>query len=58
MSNTVCSHIWIVSSWKISEHSESAQELMCEKCGAFVDSDGLSNLRNSYKYDDVPRGTT
>jgi hypothetical protein len=49
MSGQICNHMWIVTSWNISEHSESAQELMCQKCGAFVDHDGLQLLRINYK---------
>ncbi len=56
MVNQICIHQWIVSSWRISEHSKEAQELMCQKCAAFVSHPELHQLRITYAPQQVPRG--
>jgi hypothetical protein len=56
----MCEHIWLVTSWKLSTHSKSAQELMCQKCLCTVDYEGLNTLRCHPKHkvkEPVPRGT-
>lgn len=40
-----CEHVWIVTSWKVEKHSRSAQELMCEKCTAFIKNEELGQRR-------------
>jgi hypothetical protein len=48
-----CEHIWIVTSWRLSDHSKTAQELMCQKCRCIDDSANVSKLRCK----NVPRET-
>ena len=35
----------MVTSWKISEHSRTAQELMCQKCAALIDHETLIKVK-------------
>ena len=44
----MCRHFWNVSSWRISDHSETAQELFCQYCGKIVDHVGMDYLRRNH----------
>ena len=50
----ICRHFWAVSSWRISDHSESAQELFCQHCGKIVDHMGMDILRRNHVLPLVP----
>lgn len=56
-----CDHTWLISNWKIDKHSQSAQELLCQKCAYAVNVEMLNNLRaTSKQHPDqriVPHGT-
>ena len=45
---SVCRHFWTVSSWRLSDHSKTAQELICQNCGQMVDHAGLDYLRRNH----------
>ena len=49
----MCEHNFIVTSWKISGHSESAQELLCQKCMCVLDYSeiGLCRKDNNLRTD-------
>lgn len=40
-----CEHMWIVSSWSLSDHSQTAKELLCQKCGCIANQDILAACR-------------
>lgn len=42
-----CDHKFIVTSWKISDHSHKAQEIMCERCLVCLEGDEINLLRNA-----------
>ncbi len=41
-----CEHLWMVSSWKVADHSRTAQELMCQKCYCVINNEGLQLIRD------------
>lgn len=43
-----CEHVWIISDWTVNAHSQTAKELICQKCCCLVDHAGLGLLRQEH----------